>query len=284
MPRPRTFRAQPAYNSYMRTILAAALLIVVLASGGPASAQTPNVNDNGVVDAASFRQPVAPGSIVSIFGTNFASGLATASTVPLSTSLGGTSVTFNGLPAPLFFVGPLQINAQLPSGLTGNSANIVVTNAAGSSVPKAVAISPTAPGIFSVNQAGTGQGWVLFANSAVVAAPAGSLGPTIESRPAKPGDILTIYANGLGPVSPPVADGNNTLDGLRRTTNDPTILIGGVTVPSQNVLFSGLAPQFVALYQINFTLPSGVPSGDSVPVQISIGGATSTDKLTMAIQ
>ena len=91
------------------------LMVVLL--GTLAFAQAPNVSENGVVNAASFApfgQPghaTAPGSIVSIFGTNFASSLASASTVPLSTSLGGVSVTFNSVAAPLFFVSSAQINA-----------------------------------------------------------------------------------------------------------------------------------------------------------------------------
>src|SRR5213593_1853241 len=96
------------------------LLLLVVAMAGPALAQAPNLPENAVVNAASFipfGQPGhanAPGSIVSIFGTNFASSLSQSMTIPLSRSLGGVSVTFNNIQAPLFFVSGSQINAQVP--------------------------------------------------------------------------------------------------------------------------------------------------------------------------
>jgi uncharacterized protein (TIGR03437 family) len=258
-------------------------ILTVLTLAGLAMAQAPSVNDNGVVDGAGFRPAPAPGSIVSIFGTNFASAVSVASTVPLSTSLGGVSVTFNGAQAPLFFVGPLQINAQLPSGLTGDTASVVVTSGSGPSQPKTVQVGRFSPGIFTVNQSGTGQGWVLFANTDIVAAPAG-LQTGHRNQPAKAGDILTIFAGGLGPVSPPIADGRNSLDALRQTTASPAVIVGGISVSGGDILFSGLAPQFVGLYQINFRMPSGVPPGDAVPIQISIGGVTSSNRVTIAVQ
>jgi len=111
-----------------------ALLLLPLAMGA-ILAQTPAVNVNGTVNAASFApdQPVAAGSLVAIFGTQLATGLAAADTVPLSTTLGGTSVTINGIPAPLDFVTTGQINAQVPFNVfpdgvtTSGSVNVVVT-------------------------------------------------------------------------------------------------------------------------------------------------------------
>ena len=244
-------------------------------------AQGPNVNEGGVVNAATFSRPSAPGSIVSIFGTNFASALAQASTVPLSTSLGGVSVTFNGVAAPLFFVSAQQINAQLPSGLTGTTASVVVTGAGGPSTARTIEINQVTPSIFTLNQQGTGQGAVFFANSLILAARAGA-SPPLESRPARAGDILTIYSNGLGPVTPSVADGRNTVDALRNTTIRPTVLVGSTVVLDADILFSGLAPQFVALYQINFRMPTGVAAGDAVPIQIRMSGIDSSAQVTFA--
>lgn len=268
----------------MRKTLVTASLVLCAFAGSVAAQAQPTVGDNAVVDAANpFNHSTAPGSIVSIFGTQLASGLNVAASVPLSTSLGGTSVTFNSIPAPLFFTSTGQINAQLPAGLSGTTASVVVTTPSGPSAPKTIQIAPVAPAIFSLNAQGSGQGAVLFANSSVFAAPAGSI-PGATSQPAKAGDVLTIYANSLGPVDPPVADGNNTLDGLRKTTNTASVILGGVTLPGSDVLFSGLAPQFVALYQVNIIVPPGIPPGNAVPIQIAIGGMTSSDKVTIALQ
>jgi uncharacterized protein (TIGR03437 family) len=252
-----------------------------------AQAQAPTVFDNGVVNGASFipfgkpGHANAPGSIVSIFGTNFASSLAQASTIPLSTSLGGVSVTFSSIPAPLFVVTSGQINAQLPFELTGSTATIVVSNGAGSSAPKAIQIAPTSPAIFTSNLQGTGQGIVVFALEPTVFAAAASA-QIPSARPAKAGDILTIYVNGLGAVQPAVANGTAapSSEPLARTATS-TVTLGGIQC---QVLFSGLVPGLVALNQINIQVPPGVKAGGAVPLQISVGGVTSSDQVTIAVQ
>ena len=95
------------------------------------------------------------------------------------------------------------------------------------------------------------------------------------------GDTLVFYASGLGPVDQTPTDGANSLDALRQTTTMPTVLIGNV--PSQ-IAFSGLSPQFVGVYQVNLVVPVGPGAGDAVPTQVQIGGATSADSLTIALQ
>src|SRR6266852_4653715 len=98
-----------------RIVLIVALFIGALALQG----QTPVVVDGGVINGASFAkgQAVAPGSLVSIFGSQLATGMAVADTIPLSNSLGNVTVTFNNVPAPLTFVSPGQVNAQLPQSV-----------------------------------------------------------------------------------------------------------------------------------------------------------------------
>jgi uncharacterized protein (TIGR03437 family) len=185
-------------------------------------AQTPLVNAGGVVDAASFAAPVAPGSLVSIFGSNLAPQTAQAATIPLPTSLAGVSVSFNGLNAPLLYVAPGQINAQLPFEIASNSSvNVVVNNNGVVSTPQSVDVSPYAPGVFML------QGYAVAIHSdGSLAAPAGSIAQ-VASRPAVPGEMLQVLATGLGPVNPPAITGNNSLDMLRRTVATPSVLIGG---------------------------------------------------------
>jgi len=261
---------------WWRALLLAALPAAILV------AQAPSVNDGGVVDAASFTRPTAPGSIVSIFGTNFASALAQGSSVPLSTSLGGVSVSFNGIAAPLFFVSSGQINAQLPSGLTGTTASVVVTSSGGASAARMIQLNQATPGIFTIPPGGA-QGAVFFANTLTLVASVAPPGFQIEARPARPGDILTIFANGLGPLDTPVQDGRNTLDRLRNTATRPAVTVGGLPVPDGDILFSGLTPQFVALYQINFRMPPGVTPGNAVPIRIRMSGVESAAQVTIAV-
>ena len=256
---------------------------------GVASAQVPSVPDGGVVSAATFApgQAVAPGSVVAIFGSNLTDTLANAGSIPLSTSLATVSATFNGVPAALFGVFPgtlAQINAQvpwdaLPQGVAAGSVSLVVTKNGASSAPTVVQLQQAEPGIFTLNQQGTGQGAVTNVTGNAFVAPAGSI-PGALSQPARIGDFIVIYATGLGPVDLPPANGDIPRNGLTHTLTTPTILIGGVP---QNVSFSGLNGFFVGLYQINVQILPGTPTGDAVPIQIQMGNITSTDRVTIAV-
>ena len=113
------------------------------------------VFDGGVVNGASFRPSnfvggaVAPGSIISIFGSNLASATAGAVGLPLPPEISGTRVTMGGRAAPLFFVSAAQINAQAPWGLSAGTVTLTVQTARGTSPPVNVSVVQTAPGLFS---------------------------------------------------------------------------------------------------------------------------------------
>lgn len=246
-----------------------------------AAAQTPVVADGGVVNAASFaREPVAPGSLVSIFGSELASALAQADSIPLSTSLGGVSVLFNDIAAPLLFVSGGQINAQLPwSVISAESgeATVVVTRGGVVSAQRAFQVRRTSPGIFALSG---GMAVAVNADDGTLAQPEGAV-PGIRSEPARIGRAVILYANGLGPVNPPIASGEAAGSTLRTNTLTPTILVGGREVQP---LFSGLAPQFVGVNQINFIVPEGVTPGSAVPLQIRVGEQTTPSTVTIAVR
>jgi uncharacterized protein (TIGR03437 family) len=265
------------------------LLIVALVSVAACSAQTPAVADGGVVNGASFAkgQPVSPGGLVSIFGTGLVSSLATADTIPLSNSLKGVTVTFADLPAaPLLAVIPGvpgqsddQINAQMPWEIgTGTGVvNVTVSNGSGTSVPVAVNFAPSMPGIFTAATGGQLYAIAVNASDSSLPWPQSLAG---SAHPAKAGDILIIYATGLGAVD------NTPLDGgiptsLAHTLATPTVLFGGMP---GTVDFSGLAPQFVGVNQLNVQVPAGVTAGSAVPLQIQVNGFTSTNQAVIAIQ
>lgn len=264
----------------MRLILIALLSFAIATC---ATGQTPTVADGGVLNGASFAkgQAVSPGELVSIFGTDLASSTAQADSVPLSTSLANVNVSFNGVAAPLLYVSPTQINAQMPwdvmpSGITAGTADVVVTRGGVKSAAQMVQVRPSAPGIFSIPP---GAGYAIAINAdGSVAAPAGAISG-ITTRPAKVGDVVIILATGLGPVDSPIANGAASTDKLRRTTTTPTVLIGGQ--PAQ-LLFSGLSPQFTGVNQLNVMVPD-VTAGDKVPVQIQMDGIITTDQVVMAV-
>jgi uncharacterized protein (TIGR03437 family) len=259
------------------------LSCLAMASG---QAQTPAISSGGIVNAASFAagQPLAAGSLVAIFGTQLAPGLAQADSVPLSTSLSNVSVSFNGVLAPLDFVSAGQINAQipyeaLPPGGSG-TINVTVSNHGNVSPPEPIVINPVSPGVFAFN----GHAIAIIATDSndprygTLAAPSGSI-PGLTTSPAHANDVLIVYATGLGAVTPAVQSGHDSLDQLRKTVLTPTILMGNVPGP---LYFSGLTPQFPGVYQINVGVPQVTP-GNAVPLQVQINGLTSPATANIAV-
>jgi len=239
-----------------------------------ATAATPAPVVEGTVNDASFVTPVAAGSIAGVFGTNLAIGQANSMLpTPLPTTLAQGSVTIGGVAAPLYFAMPGQVNLQIPWELTGQTqASIVSTVNGVSSSAQIVPLAAFAPGIFSMNASGSGQGAVLIAPTATLAA-AGS--------PVSRGAYVSIFCTGLGAVSnQPVTGTAAPASPLSLTLTTPTVTIGGVPAI---VSYSGLAPDFAGLYQVNAIVPSGVSPGNTVPVVISIGNVAS-NTVTIAVQ
>jgi uncharacterized protein (TIGR03437 family) len=268
-------------NIWGMSVRTLSILGCILALGSTAPAQTPVINPGGIESAAGLGHTttIAPGSLISIFGTDLASGLAQASSATLSTSLGDVnSVKINGVAAPLQFVASGQINAQAPWELTPGQATVVVTRAGVASAAVAAQVGQFAPALYGFNL-GTAQAIAVNADGSV-AAPVASING-VTSHPAMSGDTLIFYAAGLGPVGNPPADGSNSTDALRPTSSTLTALVGGA--PAQ-VVFSGLSPQFTGVYQVNLTIPANVTTGGAVPVELMIGGVASADSLTVALQ
>jgi uncharacterized protein (TIGR03437 family) len=144
------------------------------------------------------------------------------------------------------------------------------------STPTTVNLAPFSPGIFTTSSSGSGQGAILIANTTLLAAAQGSV-PGWESRPATRGqDIVSIFCTGLGDVTNRPATGAAApSEPLSYTLAQPTVMFGGVPVAASDVSFSGLAPSFVGLYQVNAKVPANAPTGDAVPVVINIGGINS---------
>ncbi|MBI3934350.1 MAG: carboxypeptidase regulatory-like domain-containing protein [Acidobacteria bacterium] len=233
-------------------------------------------------EGAGFGTTLAPGGFISIFGTDLAESLASASAIPLPTSLGGVSVKIGNRFAPLISVSPGQVNALVPFEVSGSVNVQVVTgpDGAGNIIP--VTLSPTAPGIFATNQQGFGQGAILNNPDPSFAAPAGSI-PGAPTRPARRGEVVTIYASGLGPVTPASPTGLDSGAGgttIPKLVNFPTVRIGGQVAA---VDFAGLAPTFVGLYQVNTIVPAGVALGDNITVQITTFQGQTSNTVTIAI-
>ena len=276
---------------------AARWIVLLSVLVGIAAAQQPTVNQNGTVNASNYGTPNPPGSLVVVFGTNLAANLQVASSTPLSMQLQDSSdtvaVTVNNKPAPIYYVAQNQLSVQLPWGLTtpdSGSVNvpIVVTRNGKSSSPQQIPVGRFSPGIFTVSQNGLGMALAFNGVTGTIAQPTGTV-PGRTATPAKAGDHLFVYATGLGPITPSLADGAAScpLSGcpanvkLSQTDTKPVVTVGGVQAAIE---FSGLSPQFVGVYQVNFVMPSGVAANGAVPLQIQIGGITTTNKVTIAVQ
>lgn len=218
----------------------------------------PAINPGGIVDAASFRPGLSPGAIVSIFGTNLSGDVAAASAAPLPPTLLDTTVAFNGIAAPLFFVSPTQINAQVPFETATGTVNVEVRRGSAGMASQSIRIDAASPAIFSAGSLGL-PAVVHAENSTFVN----------SASPAVQGDFISIFCTGLGFVAG-VASGEPSP--ARETAIRPDVRIAGT---SAAVTYAGLAPGFVGLYQINAQVPSDAPPGTAQPLAISSGKSVS---------
>jgi uncharacterized protein (TIGR03437 family) len=238
----------------------------------PGTALSPSINPGGVVNAANYVAPVAPGSIASAFGNFVLSSSLGTTQSPLPTDLSGLSLRFGGgTLAPLFFVTGGQVNFQVPWELSGQSQSMLaatVNNVAGAA--QTVSLAPFAPAIFSMNSQGSGQGAILDTSYNLVD----------SSNPTTANAFVLIYCTGLGAVTNQPATGSPGPSNPLAWSTTPTVTIGGVPA---DVSFFGLAPGYVGLYQVNAQVPAGLAANSAVPVVIAIGGVTS-NTVTMALQ
>ena len=233
----------------------------------------PSINPGGVVNNASAAVLVSAGSIASVYGSFPVTTPASATGLPSwPLNLGGISIQFGGVQAPLAYVSGGLANLQVPWEIAGQT-QVPVVAASGSytSTPQLANIVPFAPGIFAMNGQGSGQGAILDGSYNLVGA----------SNPVTAGStVLQIFCTGLGPVTNRPATGSLALsDPLSVTTTTPVVTIGGMSAPVQ---FSGLTPGGIGLYQVNALVPVGSSTGPSVPVYLGIGGAYS-NTVTIAV-
>ena len=249
----------------------------VSTAAAPGAVSLPLLFADGVVEGAGFtpRRPLSAGGIISVFGQSFATENSFATQLPLERELAGVRVRIGGQDAPLFFVGPEQINAQMPFEVSpGDSVPVAISVGGLLTAPQNYLIAPTQPGIFDV---GGGQGAVLIANTDILVAPVGSI-PGRQTRPAEGGEFVSIFCTGLGTTNPTVGAGE---PGAGETVTTPvTATIGGVNA---SVSFAGLAPGFVGLYQVNARVPEGVAPGSAVAVVITQDGIAS-NTVTIAVE
>jgi uncharacterized protein (TIGR03437 family) len=234
--------------------------LLILPTAFDAAVAPPEITQ--IVNAADLTKPVAPGGLVSLFGANLSPINMATSQIPLPTALAQSCMSVNGTLLPLLFASPTQINAQLPFNAMGNS-SLVLYTPGGVSDTFNFTIQPTAPSVFRTSS-GT---------ATIVRNVDGQF--ITNNTPIHLNDYLTIYLTGMGVTLPSVTAGNaSPSNPLAVAAVQPTITIGGAPI---FVLWAGLAPKQVGVYQIDALVPfHGIPEGDNIAFTISQGSASTT--------
>ena len=239
----------------------------------------PVLERRAFLGAASFlERDVAPGQIITIFAASVGPPIAILIEFDEQgkalTQLGLTRVLFDGEPAPMVFTSRNQVSAVAPFNLEGKETTEVQVEFDGVASNRiTVPVAPTAPGIFSANQTGRGQGAILNQDSSFNKA----------SNPEAPGRAIQIFLTGAGQTDPPGVDGERAPPAtpFPRITAPVSVKIGGLDA---RVFYKGAAPNLIhGVAQINAFIPEDVTAGDAVPIEIMIGDAVSRPGVTVAV-
>jgi uncharacterized protein (TIGR03437 family) len=252
--------------------------VAALAFGPALLADSPFYTTSSIVNSADGQiGPLAPNTIGTIYGTGLSYAtrvLAPADVIGgvLPTTLPGTGVTvlMGLIAANIFYVSPTQINFLVPSVLRPGQINlrVVLNGIAGPAVP--LDLAAASPAIYQID----GQ-------TVIATRLDGSL--VTADAPARPRDVIVLYATGLGDTQPPPIDSNiaTTAAPLRQMA-DFKVLLDSVVVDRSLILYAGLAPGFAGLYQINVRLPDGV--GGNPQIQIGLADAISPAGLKLPVK
>ena len=241
-------------------------------------AAAPLYSADSIVNAADNQPgPLAANTLATIYGQNLAYGTQALSandvqggTLPTVFPGTGVHVLVGNLLANLIYVSPTQINFLVPSNLIPGTVNlcVVVDSWAGPTIP--IQLAPAAPALFQLDQ-----------QNAIATRADGSL--ITPGAPASPGDVIVLYATGLGATTPPVVYSRipSTAAALVQIANF-TVLLDGAALDPSAIAYAGVAPGFGGLYQINLVLPASV--GPNPQISIGFAGSLSPSGVTLPVQ
>jgi uncharacterized protein (TIGR03437 family) len=241
------------------------------------------ISIGGIANAASYASDaIAPGEVVAVFGTGLSpSNLQTAALDAegrVSSVLSASRILFDGIPAPLVYVGAAnggQISAIVPYGIEGRQNVTVTAEFQGRlSAPFPVKVAAAAPGIYTADASGKGPGAIQNQDGSFNSA----------ANPADRGSIIALYASGMGQTSPQGVDGQISGATGPRPVLPVSVSIGSVSVAPNDIVYQAMAPFAVTgLYQLNVRIPPSVPNGNQ-PVVLTVGGASSAADVTLAVR
>jgi uncharacterized protein (TIGR03437 family) len=263
--------------SLVRSPLALMSIWCMLGAEKPAPRVAPIYDAASIVNAADNQSgALAPNTLGTIYGANLAYSTAAISVndilggvLPTVLGTSETQVFVNNYPADLYYVSPTQINFLVPPNQTAQSAVVRVTidGLAGPAIP--VPLARAAPGLFQLD----------LQNAVATEADGSVLTP---ATPAKPGDIVILYATGLGAVAPPAIYGQAPTAAASLVAGaNLSILLDGVAVDPSAIAYAGVAPGYAGLYQINLTLP--LSTGSNPEIRLQLDGAISIPGLHLPV-
>jgi uncharacterized protein (TIGR03437 family) len=240
--------------------------------------QAPYYTSAGIVNASDYSPgPFAPASVLSLFGTNLAwtTQAVTPQTLAsggLPTQLAASIVCVDNVPVPLLYVSPTQINFLLPSDQIPGEVTVTVVRQGVNGLPVTITLVDAAPALF-VMEGGFAIAQDWNTNYTLMTSDA----------PAHAGNIAVLYATGLGRTIPPWPSGVVAQSAAYITgRNSLQLLLNGVAIDPQLILYAGVTPGYCGLYQINFTIPSG--AGTNPEIRVQIGTQVSIASIELAVE
>jgi uncharacterized protein (TIGR03437 family) len=259
-------------------ILLAVLVVLPCRAETSPPRQAPSYTEASIVNGASYEPgAVAANTFITIWGRNLAyitRGLSPGDIangkLPTALPGAGVRVWIGGIAAFLYYVSPQQVNVLAPSNLSPGTTEIQVQLDSIWGPPIPLTILPAAPALFQVQ---AGEAIAAHADGSVATA----------DSPARPGEIIVLYATGLGDTTPRIGYGEIPA-GLAWLANMKKfhVLIEGVEIPSSHVLYAGAAPGFGGLYQVNLRLPDDTPRNPRI--QLSVDGRRSPDQVRIPVE
>ena len=242
--------------------------------------QVPQPVVSAIGNAASYSTgSISPGENIVIFGTGVGPATLVSGTVTngvWGSTAGNTRVLFDGVAAPVIYASAAQTSVMVPYGVAGRASTSIVVEYSG--VPSTAVnynVVAAAPGIYTLNQSGTGPGAVLNQDGITVNSP---------NAPAPRGSVIAVYMTGEGQTTPSGSDGAiipAVLSALKHPLLPVTATVNGI---SANVLYYGSAPGLISgVMQVNLEIPATAPTGGAVPVQITVGTASTQTGVTIAV-
>ena len=256
------------------------VVLFVRADAGPLS------SCRGAVNGATFdgTTPLTPNLITSLFGSQYATEVLAATTLPLPTNMAGIQVIVDGIEASLFFVSGTQINFQMPPQVTLGEKFLQVFRDGAPGNRITVNVAPRSAGLFLFGRAFYGA--IANATQNNFPLPTRFSTPGFDTAPARPGDAIVIFATGLGAVDANLTAGEAASGSpLINAIDVPLVNFGGLVFGAVGTpFFTGLAPGFVGLYQVNVIVPVNVADTDRVPLILEYPDGTMSNTVEIAVQ